>query len=253
MRWRWRRVEAKFRGQCRQGVDGKSSIRRARRRRLPGSAPTRKSLPCNHLTMVRSVILAAGASSRMGRPKAALPVDAGGETFLSRIVSTLIAARLPEIIVVSGAAPAETRAAWRGRDRRVHFVENAGWLSGQLSSLLVGLDAPSALPIEAAVVTLVDVPFVSPDTVRTLLRAWRDTRAPIVRPAKGDEHGHPVIFDARLFDELRRADRSGGAKTVVRAHAREILNLPIDDDGAFLDVDTPEAYAQLLRQAKPLR
>jgi molybdenum cofactor cytidylyltransferase len=188
----------------------------------------------------------------MGQPKAALPLGRVGDTFLSRIIATMLTAGLPDIIVVSGAAPNATRAAWQGRDARVRFVENPLWQSGQLSSLLAGLNVPTLVPIEAAVVTLVDIPLVSVDTVTTLVKTWRSTRAPIVRPARGDEHGHPVIFDARLFDELRRADPSAGAKTVVRAHARQIVNLPIDDGGAFLDIDTPDAYTQLLREAEPL-
>jgi molybdenum cofactor cytidylyltransferase len=68
-----------------------------------------------------------------------------------------------------------------------------------------------------------------------------------VRPARGNEHGHPVIFDRSLFDELRSADPALGAKSVVRAHAAEILNLRIDDPGAFLDIDTPEVYARVVK------
>lgn len=177
---------------------------------------------------------------------------------MSRIIATLVAAELPEVIVVTGAAPEATHAAWQQRDARVHFVQNPDWQSGQLSSLLTGLNAPSVVPIEAALVTLVDVPLVTVVTVKVLLHTWRQTRAPLVRPARmslqaTEEHGHPVIFDASLFDELRAADPTTGAKPVVRAHSQEIINLPVSDAGAFLDIDTPEAYAQLLREAEPLR
>lgn len=199
--------------------------------------------------VVRSIILAAGASSRMGRPKAALPIGPSGDTFLSRIVATLIAAELPEVIVVTGAAAQATRAAWPGRDSRVRFIENRDWQSGQLSSLLAGLNVPSFVPLEAAVVTLVDIPLVTADTVKTLLRTWRATRAPLVRPSRagerGEEHGHPVIFDVSIFGELRAADPSSGAKPVVRAHAAEIVNVPIDDRGAYVDVDTPQQYSSM--------
>lgn len=196
--------------------------------------------------MVRTIILAAGASSRMGRSKAALPLGRG-ETFLSRIVRTAIAAQLPEIVIVSGADPAAIAQATIIRDRRVRIVHNPAWETGQLSSLLAGLNLPSRVTIEAALVTLVDVPLSSRDTIARLLAAWRETRRPIVRPARGDEHGHPVIFDAALFDELRTADPSKGAKSVVRAHEAEILNLPIDDPGAFLDIDTPEEYVRAMQ------
>ncbi len=189
------------------------------------------------------VVLAAGASSRMGRPKAELALDARGTTFLSLIVRSACAAGFADIVIVGGAHPLPT--ATLSRDQRVRVVVNPSWESGQLSSLLAGLDAMSTAPIEAAAVTLIDVPLVTAQTMAQLVRAWRETRRPIVRPARGDEHGHPVIFDAALFPDLRRADPAGGAKSVVRAQAGAILNLPIDDEGAFLDIDTPEEYARL--------
>jgi molybdenum cofactor cytidylyltransferase len=195
--------------------------------------------------MIRTVILAGGASSRMGRPKIGLPIDGRGETFLSRVIRTALAAGLPEIVIVAGLHLDQARAAWPAGDRRVRVFANPNWQSGQLSSLLVGLDAPAMNPVEAAVVTLVDVPLVGADTIQRLVSAWRTTAAPIVRPARGDEHGHPVVFDRRLFAELRHADPSVGAKSVVRAHAAEILNVPIDDPGAYRDIDTPEDYARL--------
>jgi molybdenum cofactor cytidylyltransferase len=211
--------------------------------------------------VLRSIVLAAGASSRMGQPKAALPIGRTGETFLSQIIATFIAAELPEIVVVTGAAPHQTRAASGRPDARVRFVQNDNWQSGQLSSLLAGINEPSIAPLEAVLVTLVDIPLVTAATVKTLVRTWRETRAPLVRPARParsgegarEEHGHPVIFDASLFDELRRANPATGAKPVVRAHAQAIVNVPIADAGAFLDVDTPDAYAQLLAETKPLR
>jgi len=200
------------------------------------------------------VILAAGASSRMGSPKAALPLAHGSDTFLARLLRTYVVAGLPEIIVVTGSNAEVVRAAAGPADPRVRFVHNDAWSTGQLSSLAAAVDAPvqasraSDRLLEAVMMTLVDVPLVSPDTCRRVLAAWRATRAPIVRPARGDVHGHPVIFDRALFDELRAADREAGAKAVVRAHAGDIVNVPIDDDGAFLDIDTvPEYQAALER------
>lgn len=197
--------------------------------------------------MVRFVVLAAGASSRMGQPKAALLLNGRGDTFLRRIIRTALAAGLTDVVVVSGAHPEAVQQAWPARDRRVRVVANPRWETGQLSSLLAGLDAPATAPIEAAAVALVDVPLVSADTISRLVSAWRRHGAPIVRPARGEEHGHPVIFDRALFEALRKADAAAGAKSVVRAHADEILNLPIDDPGAYRDVDTLDDYAGLVR------
>jgi CTP:molybdopterin cytidylyltransferase MocA len=192
--------------------------------------------------VIAGVILAAGASSRMGRPKAALPLGARGDTVLSRGVRTLLEAGVPSVAVVSGAAPEAVRAALGRRSRRVRIVHHPGWAAGQLSSLLAALDAVDDPSLEALLVTLVDVPLVAPDTVRQVIRAWRDTRAPIVRPAIGDRHGHPVIFDRAVFGDLRSADPSMGAKAVVRAYESRIVNVPVTDEGAFVDLDTPEDY-----------
>lgn len=219
-------------GQCRWPVSAKSSL---------GVCPDNRYI----YRVIRAIILAAGASSRMGRPKATLPLTDEADTFLSRLVRTASAAGLPDIVVVTGAHQREVRAAAGRLERHVRFVHNAEWARGQLSSLLTGLSAPPVAPVEAALVTLVDVPLASATTFRQVIGRWRHTRAPIVRPAQGDTHGHPVIFDRALFDELHAADLDAGAKPVVRAHADAIVNVPVDDEGAFLDVDTPEAYDAL--------
>jgi molybdenum cofactor cytidylyltransferase len=198
--------------------------------------------------VIGAIVLAGGASTRMGRPKAALPFGPGGHTVVSAGLATLLAAGLPRIVVVAGAHPAEVGGAIGTRDARVTVVEHPGWAAGQLSSILRGLDALDQPCLEAVLVTLVDVPLVSVATVRDLVGAWRQTRAPIVRPARGDEHGHPVIFDRTLFAELRAADPAHGAKPVVRAHASRILNLAVDDDGAFMDLDTVEDYQRALER-----
>lgn len=199
--------------------------------------------------MIGAVVLAAGASSRMGQPKAGLPLGHGGHTVLSMGVAALLAAGVPRVVVVAGAHPDAVRHALRLRDRRLRVVVHPGWAEGQLSSTLCGLDALDHPLLEAALITLVDVPMVSPATVGALMRAWRETRAPIVRPARGDEHGHPVLFDRRLFAELRAADPAAGAKPVVRAHASDLLNVAVDDEGAFLDLDVPADYERAQRMA----
>jgi molybdenum cofactor cytidylyltransferase len=88
---------------------------------------------------------------------------------------------------------------------------------------------------------------VSASTVAAVIAAWRRTRAPIVRPADGDRHGHPVIFDRSIFEDLRSADPAIGAKAVFAAHRDRVLNVQVDDAGAFEDIDTPEDYARLLK------
>ena len=192
--------------------------------------------------MIRGVVLAAGASSRMGVPKAALPFGQMGETIASRVVRTLFEAGVPEVVVVGGAHIDALRGALSAAATRARLVEHADWEQGQLSSLLAGLAAIDDPLLEAALVTLVDVPLVHASTVSTVIAAWRRTRAPIVRPAQEERHGHPVIFDRSVFPDLRAADLNAGAKPVFARYATKIVNVEVSDPGAFIDLDTPEDY-----------
>ena len=200
--------------------------------------------------MISGIVLAAGASSRMGQPKAALPFGQTGETVLSRIVSTILAGGVPQVVVVGGAHIDAVRNAMPPREPRARVIEHAGWKQGQLSSLLAGLAAiDDQLLLEAVVVTPVDVPLVSASTVAAVIAAWRRTRAPIVRPVDGNRHGHPVIFDRSIFEDLRSADPAIGAKAVFAAHRDRVLNVEVNDAGAFEDIDTPEDYQRLLKDS----
>ena len=201
--------------------------------------------------MIYGLVLAAGASSRMGQAKAALPLGTTGDTVLARVVRTLLTAGLPSVTVVAGAHIDAVRAAMPAFEPRAHVVEHLGWAQGQLSSLLAGLAAVDDPQLEAVLVTLVDVPLVRPDSVAAIVHAWRQTRAPIVRPVDGQRHGHPVVFDRIVFDDLRHADQQVGAKAVFATHASRRLDVPIKDAGAFVDMDTPDDYRTI--QNEPSR
>ena len=196
--------------------------------------------------MISGIVLAAGASTRMGQAKASLPLGQMGETVLSRVVGTLVKGGVPEIVVVAGAHIDAVRAAMPRQETRARVIENMGWQRGQLSSLVTGLDAIDTPLIEAALVMLVDVPLVHASTVAAVIEAWRRTRAPIVRPAKGERHGHPVIFDRSVFADLRSADLNTGAKAVFALHRDRIVNVEVNDSGAFEDIDTPEDYERIV-------
>lgn len=197
--------------------------------------------------MIHAIVLAAGASSRMGHAKAALTLGQTGETLVARVIRTLLNGGAPGVVVVAGAHVDAVRIAMP-QDRRARMIEHAGWQQGQLSSLLAGLDAIDDPQLEAALVTLVDVPLVAPSTVAAVIAEWRRSRAPIVRPANGDRHGHPVMFDRSVFQDLREADPNVGAKAVFAKHRLRIVNVEVNDPGAFEDVDTPDDYERLTRR-----
>jgi len=194
---------------------------------------------------IPAIVLAGGKSSRMGRPKALLPIGSSGQTFFDRVTSTLLEAAVDDIVVVVGADAEAIRAGTRPIPG-VRIVDNPDYQQGQLTSLLAGLRAIDVTRARAALVTLIDVPLVSAATVRTLIAVHRERDAKIVRPVSNGRHGHPVIFGRELFGELQRADPAVGAKPVVRAHASEMIEVPIDDEGAYTDIDTQEDYERFI-------
>jgi len=198
---------------------------------------------------VAAIILAAGASTRMGRTKALLP-DPDGCPFVARLVRTFADAGIRHIVVVTGAESSSIAGALAA-DRAVvdpMVVVNPDPARGQLSSLWAGLDAVRPLDPAAVLVIPVDMPLVRAATIRQLLESWRRSRGTIVRPAIGERHGHPVLFDRALFDELRRAPLDEGARAVVHAHAADIVDVLVDDEGCIADIDTPEDYETLIRK-----
>ena len=183
----------------------------------------------------------------MGTPKALL-ADPDGRAFVVRITRTFIAAGVAEILIVTGAehdAIEEATMAEPGSVARL--VRNPDPGRGPLSSLWVGLDALARPDLDGILMTLVDVPMVRATTIRAVVEAWRRTGAPVVRPAIGDRHGHPVLFDRAVFEELRRAPLGQGAKAVVRAHAHDLVNVDVDDQGCLVDIDTAADYQRLLK------
>jgi molybdenum cofactor cytidylyltransferase len=188
--------------------------------------------------MIVAVVLSAGESSRMGRPKALLPV---GETFfLERIVTALRATKVEKILVVLGHNAAAL--GQKIKQLPVEILVNPDYSLGQLSSLHVALRALEHTAADGIVLHLVDHPFIDPNLVNRMIDAFYASKKPIVVPVCRGRRGHPVIFARALFAELLAAPLDQGAKTVVRAHASDTLEIETDDEGITCDIDTPDDY-----------
>ncbi len=194
--------------------------------------------------MVAGIVLAAGRSTRMGRSKALL-IAPGGKTFVARLIHALSSGGVEAPLVVGRSDDADLQREVDAAGAR--FVVNADAdAGGQLSSLLAGLHKADRPGVRAVMVTPVDAPMITPDTVSKLIAVSTQTSPSIVRPRYRGRHGHPVIFSRELFDELRHANPAVGAKAVLRAHESAIINVDVDDPGVIADIDTPEDYAKLV-------
>ena len=199
--------------------------------------------------MIVAVVLAAGRSARLGTPKALLPI--AESTFIARIVSTLVRGGADQTLVVTAPGfESQIRSALQGVATAATIVTNPAPERGQLSSLLTALDGMGGR-VDAMLVTLVDLPMLSERTVRAVIDAYRDTPGQsIVRATYRGEHGHPVLFDRRVFDELRGASPDVGAREVTQRHAASIRNVEVDDPGLLYDVDTWADYQRLIGEGR---
>lgn len=190
---------------------------------------------------VGAVVLAAGSSSRMGRPKQTLQYR--GESLLRRAALAALGAGCRPVIVVTGAHAEMSGRELDGLD--VREVLNARWETGMASSVragvegLVGADANA----EAAVLMLCDQPHVNADVISRLVEAHRAGGSPVVASSYGGSFGVPALFVRALFDELARLEGAAGAKQVIKRHASEVHFIPFE--GGEVDVDTPDDFSRL--------
>ena len=196
--------------------------------------------------MIAALVLAAGGSRRMGRPKMLLPLPGG--TVLATVVSRLLAAPVDRIVVIVGHEAAAVRAgAGLPDDARVMVLDNPDWNEGLSSSLRRGLLAcPEA---DALVVALGDQPGVDAEVVRRLVEAWRQG-ARLAVPVQGrsgdgsaSRAGHPVLFDRSLRGELLALTGDVGAREVLHRHWDEAARI---DAPGLPDLDTEEDYGAFL-------
>jgi molybdenum cofactor cytidylyltransferase len=188
-----------------------------------------------------AIILAAGASTRMGVPKQMLQV--GGEPMLRRAAHAAIEAGCRPVVVVTGAHTAASRKALCGLE--VREAKNEQWESGMASSVRVGIEAIIATnpQIAALVLMVCDQPYVTRDVIAGLVRASRETNCSIVASRYGRSYGVPALFRRTHFGELMRLKGAGGAKTIIREHRRQLHLVPFPE--GKIDIDTPEDFARL--------
>jgi len=191
--------------------------------------------------MIAAVVLSAGESSRMGRPKALLPIE--GETFIGRIVASLKQTQVGKIVVVLGHNSDLLAAAIR--PLAVEILINPNYQLGQLSSLQVAVR--NLLPdadCDGILVHLVDHPYIDASLVDRMIQQFYESKKDIIVPRCHGKRGHPVLFSRALFDELLDAPIDQGAKAVVNAHGNGTLEIDTDEKGITVDIDTPELYRQ---------
>ena len=195
---------------------------------------------------VGAVILAAGSSSRMGRPKQTLQFQ--GESLIRRAALAALGAGCHPVVVVTGANAELMKRELNGLN--VCEVLNTLWETGMASSIRVGVNALVGADAEAnaAVVMLCDQPHVTTDVISDIIAAHRTTGKAIVASTYGGSFGVPALFSREFFAELERLEGAAGAKQVIHRHASlaHFLSFPRGE----VDVDTPDDFSRLTAQDK---
>lgn len=192
--------------------------------------------------MLASVILSAGASSRMGKPKALIPYRES--TFLEHLLAASQHPRVGVTRIVLGAGAEEIRT-YAKLDHSLVIV-NPDWEQGQLSSISAGIRSLAGTNTDGILLCLVDHPLVSARLIGTLIDKFYENRKLIALPTYNARRGHPAIFSSALYGELLSAPPDKGARAVVWAHAADILEVPTDEEGVVLNINDPDMLGRTL-------
>jgi molybdenum cofactor cytidylyltransferase len=193
--------------------------------------------------VIAGIVLAAGRSSRLGRPKQLLPVQ--GEPLLRFTLQRILTTSLDTVYVVLGHQAEEI--ARLIADLPVHIVDNPDAEQGQSTSVLAGLHASALSKPDAVMVLLGDQPQVNPAVINALTSRWQETHTGVVAPRYSDGIGNPILFARAVLPEFTTLSGDTGARAIVRAYqARGDISLVDVPSPAPPDIDTEADYAALL-------
>ena len=191
--------------------------------------------------MIWAVVLAAGESKRMGKPKMLLPF--GESTILEIVIRSLLAADFPNVLVVLGAE--STRLSELLRDYPVQTVYNPNYSQGMLSSVQAGFAALPSL-LRSVLVVLGDQPMLSGSTLARLMAASQTSPDSIVLPVYQGRRGHPLLIPAKYRSEISTLSHTIGLRQLLQRHPDAVEEIPVDSPEILQDIDDPQAYQEAL-------
>jgi len=188
------------------------------------------------------IILAAGSSSRLGRPKQLLAYN--GKSLLRHAVSVALESGLGPVIVVTGSAHEQVRQELK--NYRIHLAFNREWEEGMASSIRFGLETAGHLEQkpDGLLFMVCDQPFVTAGLLKDLAKCQAETGLPIAAARYNGTIGTPAIYHATVFPELKSLKGEAGAKKILQAHQGEVGTVPFSLGNR--DIDTESDYQELL-------
>lgn len=193
------------------------------------------------MSTIGLIILAAGASTRMGTPKQLLLYQ--GISLLHHTVNIALESACRPVIIVLGAYFEQIKP--EVEQLPVHIVENADWEQGMSTSIQAGIRALTKInpDADAVVITVCDQPFLSVDTIAQLIDAYHYTHQPIIASEYAGTLGVPALFSRHLFSELTALNAAEGARKVIKKYQEKVVQVSFPE-GEF-DLDTPQDYERI--------
>lgn len=206
-------------------------------------------------TTTAAIILAAGTSSRMGAGRHKLLLPLGNRPVLAHVIETTLASQTRPIIVVLGHQAEQVRAAITqyANHPMITIIENPDYRQGMSTSLHAGVEAiinqavASSVP-DSALIILGDQPMMIAHILDTLITTRQTTGKRIIAPLYDGKRGNPILFAASLFPELLEVTGDEGARSVIERHRQDVATVELGDAVATYDVDTWEAYQQVVEE-----
>ncbi|BAF59713.1 MAG: nucleotidyltransferase family protein [Pelotomaculum sp.] len=193
--------------------------------------------------MISAIILAAGMSKRMGRPKQLLRL--GGKTMIRIIAENVVASKVDEVLVVTGCQGDSVAAEVSGLPVKV--VHNPDFAEGQGVSLALGARNISK-DASAILVLTSDQPLVSSSLINFLVEKFKKSSCLALRPVYNGMPGHPVIFSGFLREELVGLKGDEGARQILKKMGGGVNYWPVQDEAVVFDIDTPEDFETLRKR-----
>jgi len=195
--------------------------------------------------MIWGMILAAGESKRMGKPKLLLPF--GEKTIIETVIDSVIQSKLDDVLVVLGAHREKIEK--KIKDFSIKIVVNPNFKNDMLSSVQCGF---RALPedVEASLVILGDQPEISSALINKIVEVYKRSKKGIVLPVYRKNRGHPVLIDMKYQGEIEDLNPDLGLRNLVYKHAEDILEVEVITPSILQDIDTIEDYNRELKSKR---
>lgn len=191
---------------------------------------------------ISGILLAAGESKRMGKPK--LILNLGKSNIINATIDNLLKSEIYELIIVLGHEAQKIESSLSTQDKRIKFVTNKNYREGMSTSIKCGVLTTSK-ESEAFLIALGDQPLISPKVINRLIEKYQSSKVGIVTVMHKSFRGHPVLISKKYVKELLSLNGDIGARDFLKQHLDDTASIKIESSEEFFDIDRTQDYEEL--------